>query len=103
VGSAGPADPRVAPFAPSFVQVTAKVGLKVGMVVLAVFLAYFRGEVGPWIRVLAPDWLKVCFHGSMRCHGHMGSCVASKLVYATNESNTSASGGCFCMMGLQFS
>jgi hypothetical protein len=32
-------------------------------------------EVAPWIRVLAFDWSKVCFLGSMRCHGHVGACV----------------------------
>jgi hypothetical protein len=30
---------------------------------------------GPWICVLAPDWSRVCFFGSIRCHGHVGSCV----------------------------
>jgi hypothetical protein len=48
-----------------------QVGPKVGMGVFVVFLSCFRGEVGPWIRVLALDWSNVCFLGSIRCHGHM--------------------------------
>jgi hypothetical protein len=54
-----------------------QVGPKVGLGVFAAFLARFCGEVGPWIRVL--DWSKVCFFGSMRCHGHMASCVPAHL------------------------
>jgi hypothetical protein len=54
-----------------------QVGLTVGMGVLAVFLASYLVVVGPRIRVLTPDWLRVCFFGSMMCHVHMDSCVAA--------------------------
>jgi hypothetical protein len=54
------------------------VGPKVGMGVFAVFLACYLVVVGPWIRVLAPDWSEVCFFGSMRCHRHVGACVAAR-------------------------
>jgi hypothetical protein len=60
----GAANPGAALFTPLFVQV----GPKVGMRVLAVFLASYLVVVGPWIRVLAPDWSRVCFFGSMMCH-----------------------------------
>jgi hypothetical protein len=33
----------------------------VGMGVFALFLARYLVVVGPWIRVLAPDWSRVCF------------------------------------------
>jgi hypothetical protein len=46
--------------------------------VLAVFLASYLLVVGPWIRVLALDWSRVCFFGSMMCHGHMDSCVVAR-------------------------
>jgi hypothetical protein len=46
--------------------------------VLAVFLTRYLVVVGPWIRVLAPDWSRVCFFGSMMCHGHVDSCVATR-------------------------
>jgi hypothetical protein len=70
----GSADPGSAPFTLSFVLVTS--GWVWG--VFAVFLARFREEVGPWIHVLAPDWSNVCFLGSMRCHGHVDSCMAAR-------------------------
>jgi hypothetical protein len=47
------------------------------MGVFLVFLACYLVVVGPWIHVLAPDWLRVCLFGSMRCHGHVGACVAA--------------------------
>jgi hypothetical protein len=50
----------------------------VDMRVFALFLARYLVVVGPWIRVLAPDWSRVCFFGSMRCHGHVGACVAAR-------------------------
>jgi hypothetical protein len=55
-----------------------QVGPKVGLGLFAVFLAHFYGEVGPWICVLALDWSKVCLFGSMRCHRHVGACVAAR-------------------------
>jgi hypothetical protein len=69
----GAANPGAALFTPLFVQV----GPKVGMRVLTVFLASYLVVVGPWIRVLAPDWSRVCFFGSMMCHVHVDSCVAA--------------------------
>jgi hypothetical protein len=51
---------------------------KVGMGVFAVFLSCYLVVVGPWIRMLAPDWSRVCFFGLMRCHGHVGACVAAR-------------------------
>jgi hypothetical protein len=54
-----------------------QVGPKVGLGVFAAFLARFCGELGPWIRLLAPDWLMGCFFGSMSCHGHVGAGVAT--------------------------
>jgi hypothetical protein len=54
------------------------VGPKVGMGVFTVFLASYLMVVGSWIFVLAFDWSRVCFFGSMRCHGHVDSCVAAR-------------------------
>jgi hypothetical protein len=55
-----------------------QVGPKFGLGVFAAFLARFRGEVGPWTHILAPHWSKLCFFGSMRCHGHVGACVEAR-------------------------
>jgi hypothetical protein len=55
-----------------------QVGPKAGMGVFAVFLSSYLVVVGPWIRVFAPDWSRVCFFGLMRCHGHVGACVAAR-------------------------
>jgi hypothetical protein len=55
-----------------------QVGSKVGMGVFALFLARYLVVVGPWIRVLALDWSRVCFFRSVRCHGHVGACVAAR-------------------------
>jgi hypothetical protein len=56
-----------------------QVGPKVGMGVFALFRSRYLMGVGPWIRMLAPDWSRVCFFGSVRCHGHVGACVAAHL------------------------
>jgi hypothetical protein len=48
------------------------------MGVFTVFLTSYLMVVGPWIRVLAPDWSRVCFFWLMRCHDHVGSCVAAR-------------------------
>jgi hypothetical protein len=47
------------------------------MGVFALFLARYLMVVGPWIRVLAPDWSRAYFFESVRCHGHVGACVAA--------------------------
>jgi hypothetical protein len=52
-----------------------QVGPKVGLGVFVAFLACFYGERGPWTCVLAPNWRKLCYFGSMRCHSHVGACV----------------------------
>jgi hypothetical protein len=62
-------------FRAAFHQGDCQVGPNVGMGVFVVFVAHLHGEVGPWIRILVHDWSKVCFLGSMRCHGHVDSCV----------------------------
>jgi hypothetical protein len=54
-----------------------QVGPNLVMEVFTVFLTCYLMVVGPSIHVLAPYWSKVCFLGSMRCHGHMGTCVAA--------------------------
>jgi hypothetical protein len=53
------------------------VGPKVGMGLFAVFLDRYLMVAGHWIHVLALDWSRVCFFGSLRCHGHMSACVAA--------------------------
>jgi hypothetical protein len=53
-----------------------QVGPKVGMGVSTLFLSRYLMVVGPSILVLAPDWSRVCFFGLVRCHGHVGACVA---------------------------
>jgi hypothetical protein len=55
-----------------------QVGPKVGTGVFALFLACYLVVVGPWICVLASDWSRVCLFGSVRCHGHVGACVAAR-------------------------
>jgi hypothetical protein len=55
-----------------------QVGPKVGMGVFALFLSSYLMVVGPWIRVLALDWSRVCFFGLVRCHGHVGACIAAR-------------------------
>jgi hypothetical protein len=47
------------------------------MGVFVLFLASYLMDVGPCIRVLAPDWSRLCF-GLVRCHGHVGSYVAAR-------------------------
>jgi hypothetical protein len=59
-------------FRPSDCQVSPKVG----MGVFVLFLSRYLMVVGPWIRVLSPDWSRVYF-GSVRCHGHVGVCVVA--------------------------
>jgi hypothetical protein len=55
-----------------------QVGPKVDMGLFAVFLARYIMVVVSWIRVLTPNWSRVCLFGSMRCHEHVGACVAAR-------------------------
>jgi hypothetical protein len=77
VRTGGSADPRAALFASVSRPGDCQVGPKVGMGVFAVFLTRYLVFVEPWIHVLSPDWSRVCFFGSMRCHGHVDACVAA--------------------------